>query len=82
MSIIKLLCAGLALFVIAGCNSKEAPKKQDDGGLHINAPGVNVDIGGGKGLQIEAPGTNVNVNPGEGATVTAPGTEASTEKEN
>lgn len=68
MSVIKLLCAGLALFVIAGCNSKEATKKQDDGGLHINAPGVNVDIGGDKGLQIEAPGTNVNIDPDEGTT--------------
>lgn len=68
MSVIKLLCAGLALFVIAGCNSKEAPKKQDDGGLHINAPGVNVDIGGDKGLEIEAPGTNVKVDPDEGTT--------------
>ena len=68
MSVIKLLCAGLALFVIAGCNSKEAPKKQDDGGLHINAPGVNVDIGGDKGLEIKAPGTNVKVDPDEGTT--------------
>ena len=83
MPSIRLLATGLALCAVTGCNSQSPTEVQEkDSGLHINAPGVNIDIGGGKGVQVEAPGTDVDVKPGEGTTVTAPGTEVSTEKEN
>jgi len=83
MHMFRLFATVLALCAVAGCNSQSPTEvKEKDSGLHINAPGVNIDIGGGKGVQVEAPGTDVDVKPGEGTTVTAPGTEVSSEKEN
>jgi hypothetical protein len=53
-----------------GCESKpkepvveETPVVEEKGGVEINAPGVKVDVGGGKGVEVEAPGVEVDTKP-------------------
>ena len=57
-----------AMVLTAGCG-KEEPKPK--GGIQINAPGVNVNMGE-DGVNVKAPGANVNVGK-DGVDVKAPG---------
>ena len=52
------------LMATAGCNSPQDTKPEDSEPpvpLHIEAPGVDVQIGGGDGVKVDAPGTDVEV---------------------
>jgi hypothetical protein len=71
----------VALFAIVGCNTKANKPAEEKSGLHIEAPGVDVQVGGDQGVQVEAPGTDVDLKPGEGGRITAPGTDIRVDKE-
>ena len=61
MRIFPLLFA--ALIALTGCNSQDS-KPEDSKPpvpLHIEAPGVDVQIGGGEGVKVDAPGADVEV---------------------
>ena len=50
-----------------GCEHKPAEKVDGkaDGrpGIEVNAPGVHVDIGHGKGVEVQAPGVEIQTRP-------------------
>ena len=47
---------------LIGCN-REPAKPPAGNGVHITAPGVNVQTDANGGVGVKAPGVNVNVNP-------------------
>lgn len=62
MRILLLLFTGLT--ALAGCNSQQNANPEDSKPpvpLHIEAPGVDVQIGGGEGIKVDAPGADVEV---------------------
>ena len=61
MRIFTLIVA--PLIALTGCNSQDS-KPEDSKPpvqLHIEAPGVDVQIGGGEGVKVDAPGADVEV---------------------
>ena len=62
MRILTLLFT--VLTALAGCNSQQNANPEDSKPpvpLHIEAPGVDVQIGGGEGVKVDASGTVVEV---------------------
>ena len=54
----------VVLIALGGCNAQQDAKPEDSEPpvpLHIEAPGVDVQIGGGEGVKVDAPGANVEV---------------------
>ncbi|MDG2410023.1 MAG: hypothetical protein P8M53_13520 [Pirellulales bacterium] len=66
MRITPLIFTVLAtLMLTGGCNSQQDANPSDSKPpvpLHIEAPGVDVQIGGGEGVEVNAPGADVEVN--------------------
>ena len=57
----KMETVSLALFAAAfyGCGSASSPTTpapQPVTGIEVDAPGVHVEVGGGKGVEVERPG--------------------------
>ena len=66
MRITPLIFTVLAtLMLTGGCNSQQDSSTSDSKPpvpLHIEAPGVDVQIGAGEGVEVDAPGADVEVN--------------------
>ncbi len=64
MRMIPLISTVVATLMLTGCNSQQESKPSDSEPpvpLHIEAPGVDVEIGGGEGVQVEAPGADIDI---------------------
>ena len=65
MRITPIIFTVFATLMLTGCNSQQDSKTSDSKPpvpLHIAAPGVDVQIGGGEGVKVDAPGADVEVN--------------------
>ena len=63
---VLLLVACLSTFsFLSGCSQpaseKQATTVEVGDGIQVDAPGVDVKIGGGEGVQVEAPGAKVDI---------------------
>ena len=64
MRIIPLILTVVATLTLSGCNAQQDTESSDSKPpvpLHIEAPGVDVEVGGGEGVQVNAPGTDVEL---------------------
>lgn len=65
----KIETVNLALLAVAVCGcadrpvSPTTPAPQPAAGIEVDAPGVHVEAGGGKGVEVETPGADVEVPP-------------------
>lgn len=61
---IPLILAVVATLALSGCNAQQDTESSDSQPpvpLHIEAPGVDVEVGGGEGVQVNAPSTDVEL---------------------
>jgi hypothetical protein len=55
----------MLLAAMFGCAERPAspPVESRPAEVDVEAPGVNVEVGGGKGVEVETPGTDVEIPP-------------------
>ncbi len=63
-----LFAAAIAMTTAVGCQSEPGPKMEGEAppvkegeGIEVQAPGVDVKVGGGDGVEVKAPGADVEV---------------------
>jgi hypothetical protein len=64
MRTIPLILTVVATLALSGCNAQQDTESSDSKPpvpLHIEAPGIDVEVGGGEGVQVNAPGTDVEL---------------------
>jgi len=59
----QLTLAALAALTLSACSGEKETKKPEAPpvNLKIEAPGVDVEVGGGEGVKVNAPGADVDV---------------------
>jgi hypothetical protein len=71
MRVLAILVLGLTMAVWSGC-AERTPNKVEvrtdappvvNPPVEVNAPGVHVEAGGGKGVEVKAPGVDVETPP-------------------
>ena len=54
----------MLLAAVFGCADRPAsPPVEPRPAVDVEAPGVHVEVGGGKGVEVETPGTDVEIPP-------------------
>jgi hypothetical protein len=64
MRTIPLTLAVLATLALSGCNAQQDTQSSDSKPpvpLHIEAPDIDIEVGGGEGVKVNAPGTDVEL---------------------
>ncbi len=63
MQKLQLTLAAIAALTLSACNAEQDTKESENPPvpLHIEAPGVDIEVGGGEGVKVNAPGTDVEL---------------------
>ena len=66
----------VGIVALVGCGEKTTHVEKPASGVHVSAPGVDVQTG--DGVKVDAPGVKVDAGGGEGVKVDAPATKVET----